>query len=110
MLAMQQRRAAMAGQGGIPSSPVHGHGPAMMPGAMAGAMPGTARFPPRAVMPGLRPGGMPGVVPQQRMQQFVGHAIETRLPPDLCLLGCIFVFVDYQVSFMHLLVVLILVK
>merc|ERR1719412_2340413 len=88
MLAMRQRQVPMAGPGGIPSSPVHQHGPGMMPGA---------RFPPRAVMPGLRPGGMPGV-PQQRMHQFVGHAIETRLPPDLCLLGCIFVMVDYQDS------------
>merc|ERR1719458_1057681 len=88
MLAMRQRQVPMGGPGGIPSSPVHQHGPGMMPGA---------RFPPRAVMPGLRPGGMPGV-PQQRMHQFVGHAIETRLPPDLCLLGCIFVMVDYQDS------------
>merc|ERR1719220_214323 len=87
-LAMRQRQVPMAGPGGIPSSPVHQHGPGMMPGA---------RFPPRAVMPGLRPGGMPGV-PQQRMHQFVGHAIETRLQPDLCLLGCIFVMVDYQDS------------
>jgi len=30
------------------------------------------------------------------MQQFVGHEIQTRLPPDLCLLGCIFVITDYQ--------------
>merc|ERR1719278_2204553 len=88
MLAMRQRQVPMGGPGGIPSSPVHQHGPGMMPGA---------RFPPRAVMPGFRPGGMPGV-PQQRMHQFVGHAIETRLPPDLCLLGCIFVMVDYQDS------------
>merc|ERR1719319_2065666 len=35
---------------------------------------------------------------QIRQQQFVGHAIETRLPPDLCLLGCIFVITDYQTS------------
>jgi hypothetical protein len=41
---------------------------------------------------------MPGGVPQPRLQQFVGHAIETRLPPDLCLLGCIFVIADYQDS------------
>ena len=52
----------------------------------------------RAVMPGMRPQGMPGGVPQPRLQQFVGHAIETRLPPDLCLLGCIFVIADYQDS------------
>ena len=64
----------------------------MMPGA-PGAMPVT-RFTPRVGMPGLRP-PIPDIQ-QQRMQQFVGHAMETRLPPDLCLLGCIFVIVDYQ--------------
>ena len=35
-------------------------------------------------------------IQQQRIHQFVGHDIQTRLPPDLCLLGCIFVIIDYQ--------------
>merc|ERR1719471_450771 len=35
-------------------------------------------------------------LPQQRQQLFVGHDNQTRLPPDICLLGCIFVIVDYQ--------------
>jgi len=54
------------------------------------------RFSPRtgvASLGGLRP-QVPGL--QQPRLQFVGHAIETRLPPDLCLLGCIFVITDYQ--------------
>ena len=56
------------------------------------------RFSPRtgvASLGGLRP-QVPGL--QQPRLQFVGHAIETRLPPDLCLLGCIFVITDYQVG------------
>eukprot|EP00092_Neocalanus_flemingeri_P028822 GFUD01031294.1.p1 GENE.GFUD01031294.1~~GFUD01031294.1.p1 ORF type:complete len:765 (+),score=231.03 GFUD01031294.1:287-2296(+) len=89
LMAIQQQRAAMTN---ITNSPGHPH-PQMMPGT-PGAMP-VARFAPRvAGMPGLRP-QVPGIQ-QQRMQQFVGHAMETRLPPDLCLLGCIFVIVDYH--------------
>jgi len=62
--------------------------------AMAGPGP---RFSPRSVsqIGQLRP-QVPSM--QIRQQQFVGHAIETRLPPDLCLLGCIFVITDYQTS------------
>jgi len=92
LMAMQQQQQQRAAMSNISNSPIHPH-PQMMPGA-PGAMPVT-RFAPRvAGMPGLRP-QVPGIQ-QQRMQQFVGHAMETRLPPDLCLLGCIFVIVDYQ--------------
>merc|ERR1719445_2752264 len=92
LMAMQQQQQQRAAMSNISNSPIHPH-PQMMPGA-PGAMPNT-RFAPRvAGMGGLRP-QVPGIQ-QQRMQQFVGHAMETRLPPDLCLLGCIFVIVDYQ--------------
>ena len=86
MMAMQQQRAQMV-------SPGH-HGQMMGAPPGAGVMPGP-RFSPRVAvtMPGMR-GQIPGI-PQQRMQQFVGHEIQTRLPPDLCLLGCIFIITDY---------------
>ena len=54
------------------------------------------RFSPRVAvnaMPGMR--AQIAGLPQPRMQQFVGHEIQTRLPPDLCLLGCIFIITDY---------------
>ena len=89
MMALQQQRAAMV-------SPGH-HQQMMAGGAGPGGM-AVTRFPPRVAvtgMPGMRAQIAAGI-PQQRMQQFVGHEIQTRLPPDLCLLGCIFVITDYQ--------------
>ena len=86
LLALQQQRAQMV-------SPGHGH-----PGQQMGGMQVTRFAGPRvavAGMPQMRPQGITSLQ-QQRMQQFVGHDIQTRLPPDLCLLGCIFVIVDYQ--------------
>jgi len=85
MLAMQQQRQGVMGQPGNP-------------GAIMGVPPqaGPPRFAGPRVGPGVGPRvGIPGMQ-QQRMPQFVGHSVETRLPPDLCLLGCIFVIVDYQ--------------
>ena len=94
LMALQQQRAQMVSPGhGVQG---HGHQQMMASGPGPGGMQVT-RFPPRvavAGMSGMRP-QMAGLQ-QQRMQQFVGHDIQTRLPPDLCLLGCIFVIVDYQ--------------
>ena len=86
MMALQQQRAQMV-------SP--GHHQQMM-GAPAGPGMAVTRFSPRvavSAMPGMR--AQIAGLPQQRMQQFVGHEIQTRLPPDLCLLGCIFIITDY---------------
>ena len=95
LMALQQQRAQMVS----PGHAVQGHGHQQMmasgPGGPGGMQ--VTRFPPRvavAGMTGMRP-QMAGLQ-QQRMQQFVGHDIQTRLPPDVCLLGCIFVIVDYQ--------------
>jgi PAX-interacting protein 1 len=106
MLAMQQRNNALRNVTNVTAAaPQHatmmGGKPAGMAG-MAGAAVGP-RFGPRTVGPttmvGMRPGGpVPGGIPQARLPQFIGHHIETRLPPDLCLLGCIFVVTDYQDS------------
>merc|ERR1719322_1729454 len=55
------------------------------------------RFAPRVAVAGMTP-MRPQIagIPQQRQQLFVGHDNQTRLPPDICLLGCIFVIADYQ--------------
>ena len=93
LMALQQQRAQMVSPGhGVPG---HGHQPMMAGGPSPGGM--VTRFAPRVAVAGMT-GMRPGIagLQQQRMQQFVGHDIQTRLPPDLCLLGCIFVIVDYQ--------------
>ena len=109
MLAMQQQRSnALRNVTNTP--PQH---PTMMGGKPVGVMAGMAgpagangpRFGgPRPVVPanivGMRP-QVPGGIPQARLPQFIGHHMETRLPPDLCLLGCIFVVTDYQESEEH---------
>ena len=98
MLAMQQRNNALRN---VTNSPQHPHSGIISgkPGGMQQVTGMPPRFPPRPTVPGMvgMRAQVPGI-PQQRLPPFLGHALETRLPPDLCLLGCIFVFADYQVG------------
>jgi len=109
MLAMQQRNNALRN---VTNTPPQHAATTMMGGkpvsmAAMGAGPRFGPPGPRQVGPA---GGMVGVagmrpqvpgIPQPRMPQFIGHHMEVRLPPDLCLLGCIFVVADYQESEEH---------
>merc|ERR1719189_876421 len=94
---MQQPQGPMPGPRGPPQphqmqmppgTPPHGmrYGP---PGAMAGPPQQRPPGPPVAMQP------QPARPPMPR-PMFHGHDAGTKLPSDLCLLGCIFFLCDYQ--------------
>lgn len=89
----QQQRMEMAGH---PVGHVMGPGvPPRFPGARMGMPPQPQQQQPQPPQqqPQQRP--MAPGQPQGPRIQFHGHDPNTRLPPDLCLLGCIFYIIDY---------------
>ncbi|TRY70007.1 hypothetical protein TCAL_05287 [Tigriopus californicus] len=95
MQQQQQQRMEMAGH---PVGHVMGPGvPPRFPGARMGMPPQPQQQQPpqqqQQPQPQQRP--MAPGQPQGPRIQFHGHDPNTRLPPDLCLLGCIFYIIDY---------------